>query len=95
MKAHQVEFSVRMMCRVLRVSSAGYYAWCKRERREHACHDAELLERIKQVHEDSRGTYGMPRIHRQLRAEGTQVEAKRVARLMKQANLRGVSPSVI
>jgi len=50
-----------------------------------------LTEKIKQVHAASRGTYGAPRIHAELRAEGIRIGKKRVARLMREASLRGIS----
>lgn len=79
------------MCRVLGVSTSGYYAWRKREPSERAQKDADLLERIRAYHKESRGTYGAPRIHEDLIAEGIRVGRKRVARLMKKAGLVGVS----
>lgn len=79
------------MCRVLGVSTSGYYAWRKREPSERAQKDANLLERIRAYHKESRGTYGAPRIHEDLIAEGIRVGRKRVARLMKKAGLVGVS----
>jgi len=79
------------MCHVLGVSRSGYYAWRKRPRSERAKADAALLERIKRIHEESRKTYGSPRIHAELRAEGVRVGRKRVARLMRREGLVGVS----
>lgn len=79
------------MCRVLVVSTSGYYAWALRGPSRRATKDARLLEQIRQFHEVSRGTYGTPRIHRDLRAAGVRVGRKRVARLLKQAGLQGVS----
>jgi len=79
------------MCRVLGVSSSGYYAWCVRPPSTRARRDGELLERILVIHTESRGTYGAPRVQEELRAQGERVSRKRVARLMRQAGLRGVS----
>jgi len=80
------------MCRVLRVSSSGYYAWLKREPSERSLADAELLGKVRKIHERSDGTYGSPRIHEELRkTQGIQVGVKRVARLMREAGLEGVS----
>jgi putative transposase len=79
------------MCRVLEVSTSGYYAWCKRSPSARAQADAELTSRMSAIHERSRGTYGAPRIHAELEAEGIQVGRKRVARLMRTAGLVGVS----
>ena len=72
------------MCRVLGVSRSGLYAWRHRPRvssREEA--NQELVVRIRAIHEESRGTYGSPRVHAQLRYDGHQVGCNRVARLMR------------
>jgi len=79
------------MCRVLGVSRSGYYAWRKRPPSKRDRKDAMLTKRIRQIHENSRGTYGSPRIHAALQAEGIRVGKKRVARLMKEAGLQGAS----
>jgi len=80
------------MCRVLEVSPSGYYAWCVREPSARAQADDSLLQRIREIHLHSRGTYGAPRIHAELREEdGICVGRKRVARLMRAASLRGAS----
>jgi putative transposase len=84
-------FPIATMCRVLGVSTAGYYAWCRRQPARRATMDAELLRRIRTIHLSSRGTYGAPRIHAELKAEGRQVGRKRVARLMRGDGLAGVS----
>ena len=91
MKAHRAEYPVTTMCRVLGVSTSGYYAWLKRPPSKRALEDAWLLERIETIHEESRGTYGAPRIHADLQAQGIGVGRKRVARLMREAGLEGVS----
>lgn len=91
MKANQAAHSLTTMCRVLGVSASGYHAWRQREASARAVEDGELLEQIRRFHRRSRGTYGAPRIHRDLRAAGVRVGRKRVARLLKQAGLRGVS----
>jgi putative transposase len=90
-KAHQAEFPIATMCRVLSVSRSGYYAWLKRPPSARAQQDERLATRILQIHERSRGTYGTPRIHAELVDEGVHVGRKRVARLMKAAHLAGVS----
>jgi len=91
MKANRAAHSVATMCQVLGVSASGYYAWRDREASARSVEDAALLEQIRTCHRRSRGTYGAPRIHRDLRAAGVRVGRKRVARLLKQAGLRGVS----
>ncbi len=80
------------MCRVLGVSRSGYYAWRKRPPSKRDQKDAMLTKRIRQIHENSRGTYGSPRACAALQAEGIHVGKKRVARLMKEAGLRGSGP---
>ena len=91
MKANQAAHSIATMCRVLGVSASGYYAWHGRGASARSRNDQQLLEQIRASHRHSRGTYGAPRIHRDLRAAGVRVGRKRVARLLKQAGLRGVS----
>ena len=79
------------MCRVLGVSPSGYYAWRRREPSARSVSDAQLTALIGQVHTWSRGTYGVPRMVRELRARGPHVNPKRVARLMREAGWQGVS----
>jgi putative transposase len=81
---------VARLCRVLEVSASGFYAWLRRAPSERARRDGELAERIVAIHEDSRGTYGAPRIHAELKDEGRPVGRKRVARLMRALGLQGV-----
>jgi putative transposase len=90
-RANQAKYPVRRMCRLLGVSPSGYYAWSRRASSQRAQADAELLKRIQAIYERSRGTYGSPRIQAELRACGELVSRKRVARLMRQAGLRGAS----
>ena len=73
------------------VSSRGYYAWCVRRPSVRRQADAQLQAHIEAIHAWSDGTYGTPRILAQLRQEGVHVGAKRVARLLRQAGLQGVS----
>jgi putative transposase len=84
-------FSIRAMCRVLEVSASGYYAWHRRMISARSREDQRLQQRIRTIHERSRQTYGAPRIHAELQEEGTRVGRKRVARLMKELGLAGVS----
>ena len=88
---NRVAHSVTTLCRLLAVSPSGYYAWRQRPTSARARQDAALTERIRALHGQSRGTYGVPRIHADLAAEGWRVGRKRVARLMRSAGLRGVS----
>ena len=91
MKAHRAEFPLTAMCRVLGLSPSGYYDWLRRPPSERERRDDELQGRIEAVWMDSRETYGRPRIHAVLRAEGERVGQKRVARLMKRAGIQGVT----
>ena len=90
MKAHQAEHSVVLMARVLGVSRAGYYAWAGREPSRRAQADQLLLEKIRAVHMESRGTYGVRRMHAALKNDGWQVGKKRISRVMKQEGIAGV-----
>jgi putative transposase len=90
-RQNQAEHKVATMCRVLEVSTSGYYAWLQRGPSARARRDAELSERIEHFHRRSRGTYGVPRIYEDLKEEGHRVGRKRVGRLMRTAGLKGVS----
>ena len=79
------------MCRLLGVSPSGYHAWLKRQPSRRTTMDAALIADIRAVHAASRGTYGVPRIHAELTAKGIRIGRKRVARLMRQAGVAGVS----
>jgi putative transposase len=85
-KAHH---AVALLCRVLGVSSSGYYAWRRRTPSNRARSDATLMARLTHLHAQSRQTYGAPRLHADLRAAGVRCGRKRVARLMRQAGLVG------
>ena len=79
------------MSELLAVSASGFYAWQHRPESARARRDRALLERISGIHARSRGTYGAPRIQAELLALGESVGRKRVARLMREAGLQGVS----
>ncbi len=83
------EFRVRLMCRVLGVSPSGFYASERRSPCEHALKDQMLSKAILEAHRKSRRTYGSPRVHRELKADGIAVAEKRVARLMRQGGIKG------
>lgn len=76
------------MCKVLRVSSSGYYDWVDRPESERSKSNRALTTKISCFHKASRKTYGSPRIHRDLQASGEAVSVNRVARLMKQAGIQ-------
>lgn len=80
---------IATLCRVLDVSSSGYYAWVDRPPSARAQADAHLLDQIRAIHARSRETYGAPRVHAELRGRGVRCGRKRVARLMRQAGLTG------
>ena len=88
---NQADYPVTTLCRVLGVSPSGYYTWRSRPASARSVSDAALTERIGAIHEYSRGTYGAPRIHAELIDEGWRVSRKRVARLMRETSLEGVS----
>jgi putative transposase len=89
--AEKGNFPIAFMCGRLGVSVSGYYAWIKRPPSTRAVADARLSTTIQLIHAGSRGTYGAPRVHAELRQEhGIRCGRKRVARLMRIAGLRGV-----
>ena len=92
MKENQATYPVSAMCRLLKVSTAGFYHWWDRPMSERERRDVELTALVQQIHESSfEGTYGAPRIHMELRLEHeVHVGRKRVARLMRRAGLKGV-----
>jgi len=89
--ANQADAKVRAMCRVLQVSASGYYAWRDRLPSARSVANAVLSERIRQVHADSHQTYGMPRVRAELIDQGLVASRKRVAALMRQHGIRGIS----
>ena len=91
MRAHRAIFPIAAMCRVLRLSRSGYYAWLKRPPSARARRDLELQAHILRIWSASRETYGRPRIHAVLRMEGERVSPKRVGRLMKGLGIQGVT----
>jgi putative transposase len=88
---HQASYPIATMCVLLGVSSSGYYAWAKRSPSRRAQTDSALIGEISTAHAASGGTYGAPRVHAELVAKGIHVGRKRVARLMRQAGVAGVS----
>jgi putative transposase len=88
---NQAAYPIATMCRLLGVSTSGYYAWAKRAPSRRAREDGAVLGEIRAAHAGSHGTYGAPRICVELAARGLRVGRKRVARLMAAADLVGVS----
>jgi len=81
--------NVKRACELLKVSRSAYYAARDGRPSERAAQDAGLAAQVKAVHEESKGRYGSPRVHAQLRAQGRRHSRKRVARLMRQSGLQG------
>lgn len=81
--------SILELCELLEVSTSGYYDWATREPSRRKKSDAELRCKIIEIHKSSRHTYGSPRIRQVLEKEGTRCGKKRVARLMKENNIKG------
>jgi hypothetical protein len=89
--ANQADFPVCTMCRVLRISASGFYAWSTRVPSPRRMANAVLTERIRAIHSASDATCGRPRVRAELLEQGERVSHKRIARLMRVAGLRGVS----
>ncbi|MBH1939267.1 IS3 family transposase [Streptomyces sp. AV19] len=89
---HQRRYGVKRLCTVLGVARSSFYHWRKtapaRAARQAA--DAELAERIRKIHAESDGTYGVPRITAELREDGSRVNRKRVARVMRAVGIAGL-----
>jgi len=79
------------MCRLYDVSVSGYYAWKLRRPSARSIEDARLERQIRQVHEDSRQTYGSPRVHVALCRQGEVASKRRVERIMRERGIRGCS----
>jgi putative transposase len=87
-EAHRPMWRLSTMCRVLKASKSGYLCWRDGREAPRKSADRALTVKIRAVHEEHRQVYGSPRVHRQLRQEGTRVSRKRVERLMHQAGIR-------
>ena len=85
----RTQYPVRMMCRLLEVSSSGYYAWRVRPESQRAQTDRELTGVIRRLHAQSKGVYGSPKMRDELNDEGYRHGRHKVARLMRLAGLRG------
>lgn len=91
-QAEKASYPVEVLCRVLTVARSGYYAWCRRPLGARAQQNHGLLTQIRTCYQASRGRYGSPRIHRDLRAHGFRVGRHRVARLMRLHGIRSIRP---
>ncbi|WP_406326791.1 IS3 family transposase [Streptomyces sp. NBC_00203] len=89
---HQRRFGVKRLCTILGIARSSFYYWRKTAARRAArqAADAKLAARIRTVHQDSDGTYGVPRITAELREGGECVNHKRIARIMRQVGLAGL-----
>ena len=81
-------FAVDRMCDMLGLSASGYYAWRRRPESRRSREDRRLLALIRSVHQESRCSYGSPRVWRELRYRGETCGLNRVARLMRQEQLQ-------
>ena len=88
MLAEKASFPIAFMARHLNVSRAGYFAWLKRPESQRSKQVRSLTERIRAIHAESRGTYGSPRIHAELVADGVPAGRHRVAKLMRRAGVQ-------
>jgi len=86
--AEKALYPVEVLCAVLEVSRSGYYAWTKRTPSGRMLSDARLRAQITAIHRTSRGTYGSPRVHAELRSKGVRVGKKRVERLMRDGGIQ-------
>ena len=86
----RVAFPVRMMCRCLRVSPSGYYGWRDRPASRRKQANEQLLGRIRDLHAESDGVFGSPRMCEELRYQGERCSRNRVARLMRRDGLQGI-----
>jgi putative transposase len=88
--ANRDQYSVKLMCQVLEVTRAGFYAWCKKPLSNRSLEDTRLLRLIRASFTASHGIYGAPRVFLDLREAGETCSKHRVARLMRQNNLRAM-----
>jgi putative transposase len=87
---HRHAYPVRVLCAVLEVSPAGYYAWRARSPSARSSANAELVAAIRRVHHDSGGRYGSPRVHAALRTQGRGTSRGRIERLMRRHGIRAI-----
>ena len=84
------DFPINMMCRLLKVSTTGYYGWRTRKPSQRQQDNSRVLRKITSLHTESDGVFGSPRIWEELRYQGEQCSLNRVARLMHAARLVGI-----
>src|SRR5271166_4918036 len=86
----RADYPVTILCEVLGVSPAGYYAWRARPESRRSVANRALVDDIKRVHCDTGGRYGSPRIHAELRAQGRGASCGRIERLMRRQGIRAI-----
>jgi putative transposase len=86
-RENEAEFDVRMMCSLFSVSRSGFYAWKNRPPCARTQRHEEIIDKMRAIHEQSRQTYGSPRMSARLRKDGIRITRKCTARLMKQAGI--------
>jgi putative transposase len=91
MKSYQAKYRISAMCRVLGVSTSGYYAWLHRAPSARKIADVQLGDQIEAIHRRSRNTYGRPRVKAELRDAGIVISNDRLWRLMRERGLEGAS----
>ena len=91
-KLWRAEYPLNTLCWVLEVSTSAYYSWQRRPLADHQVQDALLEQRIRELHQASKGRYGTPRLQADLRAEGQRVSRRRISRLMRRSGLRAKGP---
>lgn len=87
-KEHRLLWPVSVICRVLKVSRSGFFAWLKRPASARSLRQQELIKKIRIAHQENRELYGSPRVHRALRIDGQAVSRNTVAKLMRQEKIR-------
>jgi putative transposase len=91
-RAEKANHPVRMMCRVLKVSPSGFYAWCKRPPSKRSIEDSRLTAEVQAIFDEHKARYGSPRITEELQANGIRVGRQRVRKLMRLASLTTRQP---
>uniref|UniRef100_A0A939S2G8 IS3 family transposase n=1 Tax=Bradyrhizobium barranii subsp. barranii TaxID=2823807 RepID=A0A939S2G8_9BRAD len=91
--SERTHYPVRLTCAVLGVSAAGYYAWRERPVSARATSNSARLAAVRQVHQDSGGRYGSPRVHAALRVQGRGASRGRIERLMHRHGIRAIMAS--
>jgi transposase InsO family protein len=86
----RADYPVTILCEVLGVSPAGYYAWRSRPESRRSAANRDLVEDIRRVHRDTSGRYGSPRIHAELTVQGHGVSRGRIERLMRHHGIRAI-----